>query len=116
MLKQQQIEKTPAQMFEERQKAIQKALSDKDVSIRTSWAINNAVLMAQSQSSEKKNIEGNIRWWTRWFLDYYDEVREYVLNKKVRELEEEEELEEEFIRDYEDEPDGFEGRIVKEEQ
>lgn len=70
----------------ERAQRIEKHISNKDLNIRVSWAINNAVEIASAVMSKDNDtgaVKGGIRDWSRWFLEYYEELRKEEAEKLV---------------------------------
>ena len=72
--------------YEDREKRIQKRIEDKDLNIRVSWAINNAVDIANAIIKEdhgREQVQKGIRDWSEWFLRYYEELRHQEAKKIV---------------------------------
>lgn len=108
--------KTPEQMFDLRQAAIRKALADKDLNIRTCWAINCAVAFAPKDgwggitiSGELFLIESN----ARMFLEMFKKLRNELVNERARELELKEQAGEDFARGDQGDLSGFGKEIHK---
>ena len=79
--------KTYEQIEEERAKRIEKYVNDRDLNIRVSWAINNAVHIANAivtPESTNDKVQDGIKQWAKWFLTYYEEIREQEAHKMVK--------------------------------
>jgi hypothetical protein len=87
------MNKTPADMFEEKNKLIAKYRNETELNIRVSWAINNATHMTAPRKFENdETAEKSIKIWTKWFLEYYEELREEEVAKRVSNSNEEKAL------------------------
>lgn len=64
--------KTPQEMFEEKQERIEKYVSDKDMAIRVSWAINVAVSVLSDVLGEKPKD-------TKRAIERIDEIADAIL-------------------------------------
>lgn len=104
---------TPKDMFLFRQKAIQVALKDKDISIRASWSLNCAVAeIAATQLADFD--EGNLLQTARKYLALFQRIKDDLVNEKARQLEiEEQNMENEVQADFDNLPTAEKREIIK---
>ena len=90
---------SPKDMFLYKQERIKKYVDEKDINIRISWAINNAVQLVSSSldgsRNSPKDYEEQIKGWTEWFLDYFKEKKQEVLDEEIKKVEKKSEQEDE---------------------
>jgi len=71
--------------YEERERKIEQRMADKDLNIRVSWAINNAVNLVK----DSDNVENEIKVWSRWFITFYEQLRREEVEKIIEKTENE---------------------------
>ena len=86
------MSKSYEEIENERAKRIQKYVNDKDLNIRVSWAINNAVNIVQYDEDNPMAQELEIREWAEWFLTYFEELKAQEAEKIIQATEEEQAL------------------------
>lgn len=72
--------------YEDRDKKIEERIKEKDLSINCSWAINNATNIASAlihPDNDIESIKNGIKYWTKWYLQLYQEIRHEEAEKLV---------------------------------
>ena len=85
---------SPKDMFLYKQQQIKKFVDEKDINIRISWAINNAVQMLTEKEKDEELIYLTKKW-TNWFLSYFKEKKQEVMDEELKKAEMKSEQEDE---------------------